>query len=69
MDDVKKTYREAETNARKEWRKSDGEEDLGDKAANLGDEINKNAANAGDDLRKGVDEAKDAVEDETERRY
>lgn len=69
VDDVKKTYREAETNVKKEWRKADGEEDLGDKAANAGDELRKHAGNAGDDIREGVDDVKDAAKDETERRY
>ena len=38
MDDIKKGFREAETEAKKPWRNADGEEDLGDKIANAGDE-------------------------------
>ena len=39
MDDTaKKTYRETEETAKETWRKADGEEDLADKAGNLGDD-------------------------------
>jgi hypothetical protein len=60
MDDLKKGYREAEETTKETLRKADGEEDLGDKVANLGDDIKKNLGNLGDDIRSG---AKDASED------
>ncbi len=50
MDDVKRTYREGEQKTKEAWRKSDGDEDLADKAGNVGDEIRKDLGNAGDDL-------------------
>ena len=50
MDDVKRTYREGEEKAKETWRKSDGDEDLGDKVGNLGDEVRKDLGNTGDDL-------------------
>ena len=50
MDDVKRTYREGEDKAKEAWRKSDGHEDLADKAGNPGDDIRKDLGNAGDDL-------------------
>ena len=39
MDDVKKTYREGETEAKQAWRKSDGNESVADKVGNAGDEV------------------------------
>jgi hypothetical protein len=56
--DAKEAYREAETTARKAWRNRDGE-DLGDKAANAGDEIRKDLGNAGDDIREGIRDARE----------
>jgi hypothetical protein len=53
MDDVKKTYREGEQEAKEAWRKSDGDESLADKAGNAGDEIRKDLGNTGDDIRPG----------------
>ena len=64
MDDVKKTYREGEETAKENWRKADGEEDLGDKVGNVGDDIRKELGNAGDDMRDAADQT-----DDTERRY
>ena len=55
MDDVKRTYREGEEKAKEAWRKSDGDEDLGDKVGNLGDEVRKDLGNAGDDLDREAD--------------
>jgi len=51
MDDVKKTYREGEQNAKEAWRKSDGDESLADKVGNVGDEMRKDLGNTGDDIR------------------
>lgn len=56
MDDLKKGYREGETEAKEAWRKRDGE-DLGDKVGNLGDDIRKNLGNLGDDMRRAADDA------------
>ncbi len=55
MDDVKKTYRDAEQGAKEAWRKGDGE-DLADKVGNAGDEVRKDLGNAGDDLRRQQDQ-------------
>jgi len=60
MDDVKRSAREAVDGAKKEWRRSDGE-DLGDKVANLGDDVRRTAANAADDVRHASDDAKHDV--------
>jgi hypothetical protein len=64
MDDLKKTFREGETGAKETWRKADGEEDLGDKIGNAGDNLRKELGNAGDDLRNANDKA-----DDPDRRY
>ena len=39
MDDMKRTYREGEQDARQAWRKADGDESLADKVGNVGDDI------------------------------
>jgi hypothetical protein len=62
MDDLKSTYREGENKTKEAMRKADGEEDLGDKLGNLGDDIRQGLGNAGDDLREGVDTAGDDVD-------
>ena len=58
MDDAKRTYRDAENEAKEQALKSDGDESLSDKAANLGDDIRTGLANAGDEVDKQVDRAK-----------
>jgi hypothetical protein len=58
MDDAKRTYRDAENEAKEQARKSDGDESLSDKAANLGDDIRTGLADAGDEVDKQVDRAK-----------
>ena len=63
MDDLKRGYRETEESAKEAWRKSDGDEDLGDKLGNLGDDIRKEAGNAGDALDREVDRHDDRVDD------
>ncbi len=62
MDDMKKTYREGEQDAKEAWRHRDGE-DIGDAVENAGDEVRKDLGNAGDDLRHVDDrpDRKDAV--------
>jgi hypothetical protein len=67
MDDLKKGYREGEETVKENLRKADGEEDLGDKVGNLGDDIRKNLGNAGDDVRNAADEAGDKAGYEADR--
>ena len=55
MDDLKRDYREGEDKAKEAWRRSDGDEDLGDKLGNLGDDVRKELGNAGDDVRREAD--------------
>lgn len=56
MDDAKKVYRETEDKAKETARKIDGDEDLGDKVGNAGDEMRKDLGNTGDDIRRTVDD-------------
>jgi hypothetical protein len=58
MDDAKQAYREAENKTKEELRKSDGDESLSDKAANLGDDIRTGLGNAGDEIDEAVDRTK-----------
>jgi len=58
MDNVKQGYREGENKAKETWRKADGEEDLADKAGNLGDDIRQGLGNAGDKIDHEVDKAR-----------
>ena len=60
MDEVKKTYRETEQDAKEAWRRSDGDEDLGDKVGNVGDEIRKDLGNTGDAVRRETDRVEQA---------
>jgi hypothetical protein len=55
MDDVKREYREGEEKAKETCRKADGEEDLADKAGNLGDDIRQGLGNAGDEVDQEMD--------------
>jgi hypothetical protein len=48
MDDVKRTGREAENEAKEQWRKADGDESLEDKAANTADDIRAGLGNLGE---------------------
>jgi hypothetical protein len=68
MDDVKKTYREGEQDAKKAWRDADGHESLSDKVGNVGDELRKDAGNAGDEsLTDKVGNAGDNIRNEMGR--
>jgi hypothetical protein len=58
MDDVKSTMRDAENEAKEAARRSDGDESLADKAANVGDDIRAGLGNAGDKIDEEVDRAK-----------
>jgi hypothetical protein len=64
MDDIKKAGREADETAKETWRKADGEESLGDKVGNLGDDVRKHAGNAGDEIRRNADDVGDRVDEE-----
>jgi hypothetical protein len=55
MNDVNRTIRDAEADAKETWRKADGNESLGDKAANVGDRVGNAVKNAGDDLHEEAD--------------
>ena len=67
MNDIKKGYREGEETTKETWRKADGEEDLGDKVGNLGDDIRKGLGNLGDKVSDTVDDAGDNVDRNTDR--
>jgi hypothetical protein len=58
MDDAKRAYREAENKTKEEWRRSDGDESLEDKAANTADDIRAGLGNLGDEVDEEVDKAK-----------
>jgi hypothetical protein len=57
MSDLKRTVRETEADMKEAWRKADGDESLGDKAANVGDRAENAIENAGDKLHEEADEA------------
>ena len=67
MDDLKKGYREGEETVKENLRKADGQEDLGDKVGNLGDDIRKNLGNVGDDVRNAADDAGDEADRAADR--
>jgi hypothetical protein len=56
MDELKKGGRDVEQSGKENWRKADGDEDLGDKVGNAGDEIRKHLGNLGDDADKATDD-------------
>ncbi len=56
MNDIKRTVRDTEADLKETWRKADGDESVGDKAANLGDRAENAVKDAGDELNEGVDE-------------
>ena len=58
MDDAKAAYREAENKTKETLRKSDGDESLSDKVANVGDDIRQGLGNAGDEVREELDRNK-----------
>jgi len=55
MDDAKRAYREAENKTKETIRRSDGDESVEDKLANLGDDVRAGLGNAGDEARKEID--------------
>ena len=64
MNDVKRTIRDTEANAKEALRRADGEESLEDKIANAGDRLSNAIKNAGDELEESVDEARRDVASE-----
>jgi len=56
MDDLKRTVRDTEADAKETWRKADGDESVGDKLANAGDRVSNEVKNAGDELHEGADD-------------
>ena len=56
MSDLKRTVRETEADMKEAWRKADGDESLGDKAANIGDRVENAVEDAGDKLHEEADE-------------
>jgi hypothetical protein len=65
MNDVNKTMRDAGADLKEGLRKADGDESLGDKAANLGDRASNAVKDAGDDLHEGADRmSRDAAYEE-----
>lgn len=57
MSELKRTARDAGADLKEAWRKADGEESLGDKAANAGDRLENAVKDAGDVVHEEVDEA------------
>ncbi len=71
MDDLKKGYREGETDAKEAWRNRDGTSPS-DAVGNLGDEIRKKLGDAGDDAdqaRKDAQRDADTGTTDTTRDY
>jgi hypothetical protein len=61
MDDAKRAYREAENKTKEEWRRSDGEESLEDKAANTADDVRAGLGNLGDETKFRQEHGNDPV--------
>jgi hypothetical protein len=55
MSDLKRTVRDTEADVKETWRKADGHESLGDKAANAGDRMKNAVENAGDEIHEDAD--------------
>ena len=64
MDDMKRTYRDVETETKKDLRGIDGT-DVKDAIGNAGDEARKDLGNMGDDLRHGSLDRPEDKETET----
>jgi hypothetical protein len=68
MSDVQRKLRDAEADAKETWRKADGDESLGDRAANIGDRLGNAVKDAGDAVHKEADEvSRDAAYEEGRR--
>ena len=55
MNDLKREARDTEADVKEAWRKADGHESLGDKAANIGDRASNAVKDAGDDIHEEAD--------------
>ena len=55
MNDLKRTVRDTEADVKETWRKADGDESLGDKAADLGDRARNAVENTAGDLHEEAD--------------
>jgi hypothetical protein len=55
MNDIKRAARDTEADVKETWRKADGNESLGDKAANIGDRATNVVKDAADDVHEGAD--------------
>ena len=55
MSDINRTIRDKEADAKELWRKADGDESLGDKAANVGDRVTNAVKDAGDEIHEEAD--------------
>ena len=66
MDDLKKGYREGETDAKEAWRNRDGTSPS-DAIGNAGDEIRKNLGNLGDDSDNARKDAEREADTESTR--
>lgn len=55
MSDIKSTIRDKEADAKEAWRKADGHESLGDKAADVKDRAENAVKDAGDDVHEETD--------------
>lgn len=65
MSDINRTIRDKEADAKETLRKADGDESLGDKAADLGDRATNAVKDAGDTVHEGADRmARDASYEE-----
>lgn len=56
MSDLKRTVRETEADVKEGWNKADGNESLGDKAANVGQRLENAVENAGDKIHEEMDD-------------
>ena len=56
MNDVQRTVRNIEADVKENLRKADGDESLGDRAANVGDRLGNAVKDAGDAVHKEADE-------------
>lgn len=56
MSDLQRKVRDTEADAKEALRKADGNESLGDRAANIGDRLGNAAKDTGDSVHKEADE-------------
>jgi hypothetical protein len=67
MQESKRAIRDVEDDVKEAWRRGDGEESLGDKAANTADRLRHGVENVGDELHEKVDDAGRKIEYERGR--